>query len=131
MTPPEPAMPDDTAPDAVAAPDATVPTPDATTPSAADPVTPVTPPATAVPMQTPAQSMTPAQKAAYDAWPENVRTYFDGLPASRQVLFQRIEDADKVKLAGLPADQQETVWASIEKQDAEQKAKAPATPQSQ
>ena len=110
-------------------------TPDATTPAPepVDQTAPTAPPVPtmATPMQTPAQSMTPEQKAAYDAWPENVRTYFDGLPASRQVLFQRIEDADKVKIAGLPADQQETVWASIEKQDADQKAKAADAPQAQ
>ena len=79
---------------------------------------------TATTMQMPAQSMTPEQQAAYDAWPENVRTYYDGLSASRQVLFQRIADGDKVKLAGLPSEQQETTWASIEKQDAVQKTTA-------
>ena len=111
-----------------AMPDAAMPAPetvDETAPTATLPAT------MAAPMQTPAQSITPEQQAAYDAWPENVRAYFDGLPASRQVLFQRIEDADKVKLAGLPVDQQETVWSSIEKQDAEQKAKPTTAPQPQ
>ena len=136
MTPPAEVPPSETDTDPATT-TATPPTamPDSTTPEteAADQATPTAPPTStmATPMQTPAQSMTPEQKAAYDAWPENVRTYFDGLPTSRQVLFRRIEDADKVKIAGLPANQQETVWASIEKQDAEQKAKTADMPQAQ
>lgn len=106
-------------------PETTTPPPDAATPTAPSAATTTAPATTAPAMQTPGQSMTPEQQAAYDAWPENVRTYYDGLSPSRQVLFQRIADTDKVKLAGLPAEQQETTWASIEKQDADQKANAP------
>lgn len=129
--------------------DATAAPVDGTTPPASDDTmtppatTPTTPPADpmAAPARTPdsaapsapaaatAPGMTAEQKAAYDAWPANVRSYYDGLTASRQTLFLRIADADKVKLAGLSAAQQESTWVAIEKQDADQRASAAAAPQ--
>lgn len=66
-------------------------------------------------------TLTPDQKAAYDAWPANAKSYFDGLSPERQALFLRIADADKLKLVALDPAQQETVWQSIESQDAAQK----------
>lgn len=73
----------------------------------------------------PKVKLTTEQKVAYDAWPTGTKTYFGGLTESRQTLFLRLADADKAKLVALDAAQQETVWASIEKQDSEQKAKKP------
>lgn len=131
-----------TSDDATAAPvDGTAPpaSTDTMTPPATTPTTPPADPM-AAPAQTPdpavapapaaatAPGMTAEQKTAYEAWPANVRSYYDGLPASRQTLFLRIADADKVKLARLSPAQQESTWVAIEKQDADQRASAAAEP---
>lgn len=121
-----------------AAPDATDPVP----PAPVTDETPVTEPAPPVPTETatpaaptttaPAPAPAPAapsgltaeQKAAYDAWPADIRSYFDGLTPARQTIFLRIADADKAKIVAATPEQQAAVWASLEKQDAEQKAAA-------
>ena len=89
----------------------------------ADPAAPVSPTSPdAASMATAATaSPTTEQRATYDGWSPETKTYFDGLSPARQTLFLRIADADKAKLVGLDAAQQETVWASLEKQDAMQK----------
>ena len=106
---------------------------DPATPPPADPVaTPesVTPPGpVATPMPTaPAPALTAEQQLAYDGWSEETKTYFDGLTSARQALFLRIADPDKAKLVALDAAQQETVWASLEKQDSEQKSDSAKEP---
>lgn len=121
--------------------DSATPTDDATTPPSttdapattepvetAPPSEPVASPATSAPASAtgaPA-NLTAEQKAAYDGWPVEAQTYFNGLTPDRQELFLRITDADKLKIVGLDAAQQEQVWASLEKQSAEQEADAAA-----
>lgn len=120
-----PADPTDPAPSASDAPPVATPAEPVQPPEAATPATPAapaTPPANAA---TPATGLTAEQKAAYDAWPAETKAYFDALPPGRQMLFLRIADADKAKLVALPASQQEAVWTSLEKQNAEQKTKQP------
>lgn len=101
---------------------APAPTESATAPEAANPVAPVAP---ATPTTSAPANLTAEQKAAYDAWPATTKSYFDGLTPARQALFLRLADADKAKVAALPSDQQESLWASLEKQDAEQKSATP------
>lgn len=98
---------------------APAPTEPAPAPEAANPVDPVAP---TTPSSNAPASLTPDQKVAYDSWPATTKSYFDGLTPTRQALFLRLADADKAKVVALPTDQQDSLWASLEKQDAEQKA---------
>lgn len=91
--------------------------PPATSTDSADAATTTTPP-TATPPTATAGTLTAEQQASYDAWPAATKSYFDALAPARQQLFLRITDNDKAKLVALPASQQETVWASLEKQAA-------------
>lgn len=96
----------------------------ATPPSEESMATP-TPGATseATPMPAaPASTMTTEQQAAYDGWSAEAKDYFDDLAPARQAIFLRIADPDKAKLVALDAAQQETVWASLEQQDAAQQS---------
>lgn len=140
-------VPVDPAPPAAAEPDAPTPPAEATDPVPVDQATSPTPaeqvatppapvPTTSAapvpaptaapaPAPAPAPALTAEQKAAYEAWPAEAKTYFGGLTPARQAIFLRISDEDKAKILKLEAAQQEQVWASLEQQDAEQKAKQP------
>lgn len=61
-----------------------------------------------------ADAMTPEQAAQYASWPEEVRDYYDTLSPERQALFWQMDDADKVSLASMSAEDQEAVWQGIE-----------------
>ncbi len=60
----------------------------------------------------------PDQKAQYDAWPSDVRDYYNTLSADRQEMFWRISDTDKTTLVGMSAEEQEAVWQRIESMSA-------------
>lgn len=94
------------------------PATDATASTSAPPVAATTSAASS------ATSLSAEQRAAYEAWPAETKTYFDALPPGRQQLFLRITDNDKGRLVALPAAQQESVWTSLERQATELKAKA-------
>lgn len=103
-------------------------TPPATTTDPVDPTTTTDPVTTTAPapVTTPATTaLTAEQQAAYDSWPANAQSYFDGLTPERQALFLRIADADKLKIVALDPAQQEQVWTSLEQQAAAQEASDP------
>ncbi len=89
------------------------------------------PPADDVPPAAPSTTLTAEQQASFDAWPAEVQSYYTGLTPDRQVLFWRLSDANKVTLAGLPAESQAQAWAQIEAQaNGPAAPPAPATPPS-
>ncbi len=59
--------------------------------------------------------LTPEKQAQYDAWPVEVRNYYQSLSPDRQKLFWRMSDGDKVSLAAMTPEDQEAVWRGIEK----------------
>lgn len=93
-----------------------------------EPATPATgtdPAAPAATTSTAPSTLNAEQRAAYDAWPANAQTYFNGLTPARQELFLRITDEDKLKVVALDPAQQEQVWTSLEQQAATQEASEP------
>lgn len=123
-TPPAEATTQTPPTDPMAQPTTTTPPADTAAPVATETTAPpAAEPAPAAPTTSASARLTAEQQAAYDAWPAATKSYFDALTPSRQQLFLRITDNDKAKLVALPADQQESVWASLESQAA---AQAPA-----
>lgn len=54
------------------------------------------------------------QRAAYAAWPENVKAYYQTLSAERQAIFWTLPDSDKVALATMSTPDAEAAWQMAE-----------------
>lgn len=64
-------------------------------------------------------ALSPEQQAQYDVWPAEVQAYHDMLSPSRQGMFWRLNDQDKVSLANMSPMEQEQVWTAIESSSAQ------------
>jgi hypothetical protein len=56
------------------------------------------------------------QQAAYDSWPANAKEYFWTLSPTRQELFFRLSDNDKLALVAMPEEERDAAWNLVEGQ---------------
>ena len=59
--------------------------------------------------------LTEEQRAAYAAWPENVKAYYQSLSGKRQAMFWTLTDGDKLVLATMSAPDAEAAWEMVER----------------
>ncbi len=68
----------------------------------------------------------PDMQVAYDAWPNETKGYYWSLEPSRQDLFWRLADEDKLALTAMTGPEREKAWSGIEATANGEAAAAPA-----